>query len=209
MLGILGGLGPAATVDFLAKLVSCNRADRDQDHLPLIMWSRPDTHDRSAAILGRGPSPLDQLTTGVRFLRDAGAHAIAIPCNSAHFWLDELNRASGVPVISIIDATVLAAARCGARTVGLLATEGTLYARIYHRAFAQANLEIVAPHATHVRDFLEPAIKLIKGGEVEQGSSAVARASQRPARARRGPDNFGVHGDCHGAQRQRTASCRQ
>ena len=90
VLGVLGGMGPLATADFLQKLTLATKAGRDQEHIPLIVYGDCTTPDRTAAVLGTGPSPLPQLLAGIEFLNAARVSAIAIPCNSAHCWHKDL-----------------------------------------------------------------------------------------------------------------------
>src|SRR5688572_33509583 len=96
LLGVLGGMGPLATVDFLAKLIEETGAERDEDHVPVVVYSVPQIPSRPAAILHGGASPLPAMLEGVRTLERAGATAIAIACNTAHYWHDAL-AAQGVP----------------------------------------------------------------------------------------------------------------
>lgn len=92
MIGVLGGMGPAATVDFLAKLVRLTPAHRDQDHIPVVVVSDPRVPDRVGPIMqGHGPSPLDALCRAISTLEQAGAACIAIPCHTAHFWYDQMS----------------------------------------------------------------------------------------------------------------------
>src|SRR5438094_9026391 len=107
-IGVFGGMGPAATVDFLDKLVQLTPARRDQDHLPVVVASFPHVHDRSRAILGVGPDPLPQLLEGIDFLNSAGVGVIAIPCNSSHHWYREMSQRSRVPILHIARACVAA-----------------------------------------------------------------------------------------------------
>jgi aspartate racemase len=140
-LGVLGGMGPVATADFQLRLARLAAAQRDQDHISMIVYSDPSTPDRSDAILGRGPSPLPAMLAGVDFLNRAGCALIAIPCNSAHYWYDELAAQSAAPVLHIADVTAgrLHAGRT-ATTVGLLATEGTSRSGIYHDRLTRAGI---------------------------------------------------------------------
>ncbi|MEY4941274.1 MAG: hypothetical protein RIQ93_3009, partial [Verrucomicrobiota bacterium] len=91
-LGILGGMGPLATADFLKKLTQATKAECDQEHIPVVLYGDCATPDRTANVLGEGPSPLPHLLRGIAFLNAAGCAAIAIPCNSAHCWYDEMAR---------------------------------------------------------------------------------------------------------------------
>lgn len=133
VLGVLGGLGPAAAADFLAKLTEATDASRDQEHIASITYQDPTTPDRSDAILRGGESPLEALTHGVRFLNDVGVEAIAIPCNSSHYWYGELSSASAVPILNIVDAVAseVHATDHAPRILGLLSTDGTAKAGVY------------------------------------------------------------------------------
>src|SRR3954471_9827880 len=104
LLGVLGGMGPLATVDFLAKLIEETPAKGDPDHVPVIVYSVPQIPDRPGAILENTESPLPAMLEGVRHLKRGGATLIAIACNTAHFWYDALS-AEGVPIAHIADAT--------------------------------------------------------------------------------------------------------
>jgi aspartate racemase len=115
MIGVLGGMGPAATVDFLAKLIRLTPAERDQDHVPVVVLSEPRVPDRVGPIMdGRGPSPLDALRRGIRTLERAGAGCIAIPCHTAHFWYDQMVASAHVPILHIADAVLADLTRHGA-----------------------------------------------------------------------------------------------
>ncbi len=114
ILGVLGGMGPLATVDFLQKLIEETPASRDQDHIPVIAYSVPQIPDRPLAILGKGESPLPHMLEGIHTLKRAGAQAIAIACNTAHYWYDDLVLQGGLPILHIADA----ACRRGASTTG-------------------------------------------------------------------------------------------
>ena len=90
MLGVLGGMGPLATADFFAKLVAATSANADSDHVPVLILSEPRIPPRPPAIMGRGESPLPALLARRDQLLAAGATFLAIPCNTAHFWCDQL-----------------------------------------------------------------------------------------------------------------------
>ncbi|MCW5606143.1 MAG: aspartate/glutamate racemase family protein, partial [Burkholderiales bacterium] len=138
LLGVLGGMGPLATVDFLEKLVAEPPAQRDADHVPVLVYSVPQIPDRPAAILAGGESPLPYMLAGMRTLKQAGACMVAIPCNTAHYWYDDLVREGGLPVIHIADAACEDLARRGIvlQTAGLIATKGTVAAGFFQRCLA-------------------------------------------------------------------------
>ena len=105
-IGILGGMGPAATADMLNKFVRFRHAGQDQQHIPIIACSIPDIPDRSACLLSGGPSPYDYLERYLHMLETAGAECIVIPCNTAHYWFDRLQHSAHAEMINILDATL-------------------------------------------------------------------------------------------------------
>lgn len=140
-LGILGGLGPASGVYFAQMLVEHTRAERDQEHLNFLLSSRADTPDRTEYILGRtknDPSPV--MISEVERLVSAGADAIAIPCNTAHYFYDRIAEVSCVPILNIIDLTVEFCQSAGAKTIGVLATEGTVASGAYEKVCQSAGV---------------------------------------------------------------------
>lgn len=176
--GVLGGMGPLATVDFLRKLVEATPARTDQDHIPLLVRFCPEIPDRSEAVLGRGPSPLKALREAARSLEEAGAGCIAIPCNTAHLWHDDIARALGIPILHIADAALADAARTGpARRVGLLATSATLKARIYQsRGDALCWIE---PDPAEVEACVMPGIRAVKSNRIDEGRRLLSKAAHR------------------------------
>lgn len=179
MIGVLGGMGPAATVDFLAKLVRLTPAERDQDHVPVMVVADPRIPDRIAPILdGRGPSPLPALRAGIRTLEKAGAACIAIPCHTAHFWYDEMLQTSGVPILHIADAVVAELARRGmtAGPIGLLATAATLKAGFYQERLGAAGYACTVPGAEIMATCVLPAIALVKRNRSADAAPLLSKA---------------------------------
>jgi aspartate racemase len=178
--GILGGMGPAATADFYAKLVRATPAERDQDHIPVIVEADPSVPDRTQAFLHGGPSPLPHLLRGAKALEQRGAQWIAMPCNTAHLWYDELAAQAAVPLLHIVDAVVdELLAKLGAAVtprvavLGTTATaEGALYPR---RAAADARTRqwswILPSREEQAR--LEEGIAAVKAGHVARGSDLI------------------------------------
>lgn len=174
-IGVFGGMGPAATVDFMDKLVQLTPARRDQDHLPVVVASLPHVHDRSRAILGVGPDPLPQLLEGIDFLNRAGVGLIAIPCNSSHHWYPEMSARSSVPILHIAQTCVAAIRREAAAKVAVFATQGALASSFYQRALDERGIAYGVPDKAaqaHVSD----CIRLIKAGELKEGGAALGRA---------------------------------
>lgn len=117
-LGVLGGMGAMATVDFLRKLVEAAPAERDQEHIPLIVRFCTEVPDRAAALAGAGPSPQPALIAAAVELAAAGAQALAIPCNTAHYWYDALCAAVPIPILHIVDAALAELQRRGVSPQG-------------------------------------------------------------------------------------------
>jgi aspartate racemase len=179
MIGVLGGMGPAATVDFLAKLVRLTPAERDQDHLPLVVVSDPRVPDRVAPIMdGCGPSPLDALRLGIRTLEQAGAGCIAIPCHTAHHWYDGMVATARVPILHIVDAVLADLARRGASPglLGLLATAATLKAGFYQQRLETAGYAYAVPAADVMARYVLPAIALVKRSQAADAAPLLAQA---------------------------------
>jgi aspartate racemase len=174
LLGVLGGMGPLASVDFLAKLIEETPAQSDQDHVPVVLYSVPQIPGRVAAILDGGESPLPAMVAGLTVLARAGVEAIVIACNTAHHWYDELVRASAVPILHIADAACagIAPGAC----VGLLGTEAALRAGIYQERLARLDVNTLVNAPELRRRAVLPAIALVK-----QGRSAEAGRLLEPA----------------------------
>ncbi|MFI1936863.1 aspartate/glutamate racemase family protein [Streptomyces purpureus] len=165
-LGILGGMGPLATADFYRRVVERTPAGSDQAHLPVVMWADPAVPDRTAALLGQGSSPVPALVEGARWLQRAGATCIAVPCNTAHAYVEQLSKATGVEVLDMIRVALEAAARRtpGLERVGVLATRGTRLTGLYERAGAPLGLDVVQVPAPVQGQYVDAAIHAVKGG---------------------------------------------
>ncbi|MCL2396982.1 MAG: amino acid racemase [Defluviitaleaceae bacterium] len=146
LLGVLGGMGVQATGYFYDILNRMQNVSKEQDYLDVLVYSKPSIPDRTAFITGQSTeSPLSSLLHGIRLLEAAGAGCIAIPCVTAHYFYKELAMAASVPVLNILEETALHAEKLGHTKVGLLATDGTMHSRIFHKAFAAKDIEIIEP----------------------------------------------------------------
>ena len=178
LIGILGGMGPAATVDIFHKFVTFSTfAQRDQQHIPLLISSIPDIPDRSHALLQNGISPLNHLQRYFHLLEEAGAECIIIPCNTAHYWYDDLKRQARVEMISIIDSTISEISLAGYRNVGLLATDATVAGGIYQTRLAEKGITLTMP-STNQQQAIMRSIYLFKAGNVGQAHQLMAEAAQ-------------------------------
>ncbi|NIR48677.1 amino acid racemase [candidate division KSB1 bacterium] len=162
-IGVLGGMGPEATVLFFRRLVELTPAERDQDHIPIIVYNNPQTPDRTEAVFGRGESPLLALIKGASILQKAGSDLICIPCNTAHVYFSELQAQIDTPIINLIEVVREAALRTSSRLrkVGILATKGTVRTGLYQKAFEEINIQSLAPEGQDLNE-LQAAIQHLK-----------------------------------------------
>jgi len=161
LLGILGGMGPEATVYFFKKIVEFTEAERDQEHIPIMIYNYPQIPDRVCAYVGCGESPLRELINGVKKLQSAGADIIAIPCNSAHLWLKEIQENTNLEILNMIELTVSSIKQ--ASKVGLLATTLTVNSGLYETPLRKKGIEVLLPDN---QEFVMEQIRLIKRGQV-------------------------------------------
>ncbi|OLL32574.1 aspartate racemase [Burkholderia sp. SRS-W-2-2016] len=148
-IGVVGGIGPAATVDFLGKLVRNTPAARDQDHLKVIVEQNPQIPDRTDALLGGGDDPTLALYAACKTLEESGADLIAMPCNTAHAFVERIQPALRVPIVNMLGCTAdyLRDTFPELREVGVLGTTGTLASRVYEHALDARGFVQVAPSA--------------------------------------------------------------
>ena len=146
-LGVLGGVGPAATVDFLDKLVKISKADRDQDHIKIVLEQNPQILDRTDSLIADGEDPTIAILSACRTLEKGGAHAIAIPCNTAHAFVERVQKHIGTPIVNMLEEVLAAIAKQQpqARQIGLLATTGTIQSGVYKDVIEKADLSLLTP----------------------------------------------------------------
>ncbi len=181
MIGILGGMGPLATADFFNKVIAATPATVDEEHVPLLIQSDPRLPSRPAAILRGQESPLPSLLAGRDRLIAAGAMALAMPCNTAHFWFTELLQGCPVPFLSIIDATCNEAAgmaKPGAH-IGLIATGATLAAHLFDQRLESMGFLPLLPEPDEMTEVVLPAIALVKSGRAMEAGQLVEQAVKR------------------------------
>lgn len=171
--GVLGGLGPAATVDFLDQLVRLTPARRDQDHLPVLAAFLPQVPDRSAAILGQGPDPLPGLLEGIALLNQSGVDVIAIPCNSAHHWHAQLSAQSKAPILHIARACAQRLKLPPDTPVLVLGTRGVQRSDLYPQALRAVGLRGVSAEAMDLQDDVDRCIAQVKAGQRQAAADGL------------------------------------
>ena len=144
-LGVIGGMGPAATCDLMEKIISLTRAASDQEHIHMLADVNTAIPDRTAAILRGGPDPVPELTKSARRLVSAGADILLMPCNTAHYFYDDVARAVSVPVLHMPREAAAALKAAGVKKAGGLATDGTVRAGVYEKALVEAGIELLYP----------------------------------------------------------------
>lgn len=188
-LGVLGGMGPLAGAAFALRVVQLTPALRDQEHIPVMLHNDPSVPDRSSAYMAGGPSPLPAMLRGIDTLIAAGADCIAMPCNTAHLWFDDMQAASSKPMLHIVDAVIEDLQRRGMRggPIGVLGTPATIALGLYQKGLRKAGFEPVEPTDEEVQQFCVPAIAAVKANRPEEGfapsAEGIRRLAARGARA--------------------------
>jgi aspartate racemase len=147
IIGILGGMGPEATIDLFTKIVKGTKVKKDQDHLRIFIDNNPKIPDRTLAIKKKGPSPLPQLIRSAKILENAGADFIIIPCVTAHYYFKPLQERIKIPILNLIEISVQYLKTKWKRIskVGLLATTGTIQTGLFQKALSHTGIEVVLP----------------------------------------------------------------
>ena len=161
VVGVIGGMGPAATVEYLARLVRATAAERDSDHLHVLVDSDPAIPSRADAILHGGPDPAPRLRAIARGLEYSGAEVLAMPCNTAHAYLESVREAVA---ISVLDMLAEAADCVNVDCVGLLATEAAIRAGLYQKVLGARGIAAVVPRVADQAEITR-LIAAVKAGQ--------------------------------------------
>lgn len=167
-LGIIGGMGPEASCFFYQRITARTKASKDQEHIDIVLLSHATMPDRTHAILtGQKKEFLDAITKDVKDLEKLGVANIAIPCNTSHYFLDEIQAATDVPIINMVEESIkyVTYMHPGIQKVGIMGTDGTLQAGTYYRAGRKFGVQAVAPHEDAQRDVMSLIYDDIKGGK--------------------------------------------
>lgn len=176
--GVMGGMGPDATVDFMAKVIALADSADDQDHVHLIVDQDPGIPNRTVAILEGSSEVTRALGEMAERLEKAGADFLVMVCNTAHFFLDDVYARTAIPFVSIIEESVSEVERLApdAKTVGIMATEGCLRTGMYQDAITATGRQAVAPEGDELRELMR-LIGAIKAGNKGDDVAAAMRAS--------------------------------
>ena len=165
-IGIIGGMGPMASQLFYKMVTEHTAAERDQDHINLILLSDASMPDRTAAILsGQYDGPYEQLLSDARMLEQCGCTAIAITCNTAHFFADMIADKIGIPILHMIRETAATlAGRCPGGVIGVMATDGTVQTGLYQKALTERGLTPWTPPADIQKEVMHQIYDRVKKG---------------------------------------------
>ncbi|WP_326908603.1 aspartate/glutamate racemase family protein [Sedimentibacter sp. MB31-C6] len=170
-IGIIGGMGPLATVHLYERIVFRTKASKDQEHIHVLIDSNTNIPDRTKAILGQGLDPTVELLKSAKNLESIGADFLIMPCNTAHYFIDEVSKDISIPFINMLDETVkYTYNKYGKDTVvGILATDGTIKSKIYEDYYSKVGIKTVIPQKNQDR-IMKFIYDVIKRGNFELGT---------------------------------------
>lgn len=179
-IGIIGGMGPQATVELFHRIIQLTNAGKDADHIRILIDNNPKVPDRTKAILSGGKSPVEELQRMALGLQKNGADILAIPCNTSHYFLEDVQKAVTIPIVNMIEATASEMEKERIDKAILLATDGTVKSKIYNKYLEKHGIEVILPdehfqalvmeliygcvkankYNFHIEEFTEELIKL-------------------------------------------------
>ena len=159
-IGIMGGMGPAATVDLMSRIISMTDASADQEHIPMIVDSNTRIPDRTEAILGRGESPVPEMLASAKRLEAA----IVIACHAAHYYVPEIKDKIGIPVIDMPEETAKLLKMNGVNRAAVLATDGTVRSGLYGAALERFGIQTVYPDDRQQKTVMSLVYDYVKKG---------------------------------------------
>ncbi len=179
--GVMGGMGPDATVDFMARVVALTDAACDQDHIHMIVDQDPTIPNRQRAIASGNDDVTPRLGIMARRLEAAGADFLVLVCNTAHVFLDDVRSTTSIPFVDLIEESVAEIERLcpDARSVGVMATGACLQSGIYQRVIGKSGRQSVITNETQTGQLMQ-LINAVKAGDqsaaVRQGMRSIAAA---------------------------------
>lgn len=176
-IGIIGGMGPLATVHLYERIVLRTKALRDQDHIRVLIDSNTNIPDRTKAIIGDGEDPTVELIKSAKILENSGADFLIMPCNTAHYFINIIQECVSIPFINMVEETVkYTFEKYGNETVvGMLATDGTIKSKIYENYYSKLGIKTIVPEKTQ-KDVMKFIYDVIKKGNYSEGTDLLFRA---------------------------------
>ena len=163
-IGIMGGMGPAATVDLMSRIISMTDAASDQEHIPMVVDSDTGIPDRTEAILGRGESPVPKMIASAKRLEAAGADFIVIACHAAHYYVPEIKDSIGIPIIDMPEEVAKLLKMKGVNKAAVLATDGTVRSGLYGAALERFGIQAVYPDDEQQKTVMSLVYGFVKKG---------------------------------------------
>ena len=179
-LGVLGGMGPAASAEFMVRLVAQTSAVKDQDHIPTILWSDNTVPDRSTSMRNGNDKPLPYLLKGIQGLISAGCNLIVIPCNTAHFWFKDMEKQASwnAKIVHIVDSVAdsLRDRKVTNAKIGVMGTQASIELGLYQYRLNKLGWDCIVPTKEEMDTLVQPAIDLIKANCIAEAHPMLMTA---------------------------------
>ena len=167
-LGVIGGMGPEASCFYYQNVIKHTKAEKDQDHIDMVILSHATMPDRTTAILtGDDKHLINVLCDDARTLESLGVSNIAVTCNTSHYFYEQMQKAVQIPVINMIYESVAYAVKHyeGVKKIGIMGTDGTINSRIYHKECRKLGVTAVKPSPERQKDVMSLIYDDIKSGK--------------------------------------------
>ena len=176
MIGILGGMGTQASLDFCNKLVKLNKCKTDQQYPLFVLYNKSNIPNRTENI-HKYKKVLKSLLAGCKFLEKSKCKFIVIPCNTAHYWYDDLQKKTKIPIISMPKEVYTHSLKTCKKNskIGILAIEGTLKTGVYNKFFDK-KFKLINPSNYVQKKNVNKAIKLVKMGKIKEAEKTIRSA---------------------------------
>lgn len=173
-MGIIGGMGPLATVDLYKRIVLRTNAVKDQEHIHVLIDSNTNIPDRTKAIIAHGEDPTVELIKSAKRLEQGGADFLIMPCNTAHYFIDIIQESVHIPFINMIEETVKYTYDKYSKdtVVGIMATDGTIKSKIYENYYSKLGIKTVVPEKTQEK-IMKFIYDVIKSGKYDEGTDLL------------------------------------
>ena len=181
-IGIIGGMGPMATCDLMKKIIENTDAACDQEHIRICVDSNTNIPDRTAAILGKGPDPRPEMTKSAVYLQSIGADVLIVPCNTAHFFVPDVQKAVSTPILHMPRETAKALQEQGVKVAAILATDGTLRVGLYDQELQNLGITPVHPEPEDQKMIMSVIYDYVKAGKDYPYPEKLAAMQERLAR---------------------------
>jgi len=178
-IGIIGGMGPLATVDLYRRIVLRTKAAKDQDHVHVLIDSNTNIPDRTKSIIANGEDPTVELIKSAKRLEQSGADFLIMPCNTAHYFIDIIKESVHIPFINMLEETVkYTYDKYGKDTVvGIMATDGTIKSKIYENYYSKLGIKTVVPEKTQEK-IMKFIYDVIKSGKYDEGTDLLFECAE-------------------------------